>query len=95
MVSKCRSLGTSQTSLDASVQACTKRNIYIPTYAYNIGMIVNQEILISLGIVVGVYLLYKLLFNTSNANKVEDDYQRVYNEVLTSEEYKVKGQYDK
>ena len=47
---------------------------------------------IGLGILVGIYLLYKLLFRTSRS---DDDYQKVYNKVLTSEEYKVKGQYDK
>ena len=55
-------------------------------------MIVNQEILMGLGIVIGIYLLSKLLFRTS---KVDDDYQGVYDDVLTSKEYKVKGQYDK
>lgn len=55
-------------------------------------MIINKTILIGLGIIAGIYLLYKLLFNRI---KVDDDYQKVYNKVLTSEEYKVKGQYDK
>ena len=55
-------------------------------------MIINQEILMGLGIVIGIYLLSKFLFRTG---KVDDDYQRSYNDVLTSEEYKVKGQYDK
>jgi len=48
--------------------------------------------LIGLGIVMGIYFLYKLLFSTS---KLDEDYNRMYNKVLTSEEYKVKGQYDK
>ena len=58
-------------------------------------MIINQEILMGLGIVIGIYLLSKFLFSTFNTSKVEDDYQGSYNDVLTSEEYKVKGQYDK
>jgi len=45
-----------------------------------------------LGIVIGIYLLYKFLFNTS---KFDDDYNGMYDKVLTSDEYKVKGQYDK
>ena len=49
-------------------------------------------LLITFGIVLGIYLLYKLLFSTS---KVDDDYNGLYDKVLTSEEYKVKGQYDK
>ena len=55
-------------------------------------MIFNKTILIGLGIIMGIYLLYRLLFSKS---KFEDDYERLYNKVLTSEEYRVKGQYDK
>jgi hypothetical protein len=55
-------------------------------------MIINKTILIVLGIVIGIYLLFKLLFSR---NKFDEEYQRVYDKVLTSEEYKVKGQYDK
>ena len=55
-------------------------------------MIFNKTILIGLGIMIGIYLLYRLLFSKS---KFEDDYERLYNKVLTSEEYRVKGQYDK
>ena len=54
-------------------------------------MVVNRIIII-LGIVFGIYLAYKLFFNRI---KIDNDYDRVYNKVLTSEEYKVKGQYDK
>ena len=55
-------------------------------------MIFNKIVLIGLGIVIGIYLLYKLLFSTS---KFDEDSQRIYDKVLTSDEYKVKGQYDK
>ena len=55
-------------------------------------MIFNKIILIGLGIIMGIYLLYKILFSKS---KFEEDYERLYNKVLTSEEYRVKGQYDK
>jgi len=51
-----------------------------------------NNIIMGLGIVLGVYIMYKLFFNKI---KVDDDYQKVYDKVLTSEEYKVKGQYDK
>ena len=72
---------------------CPKKKtfIYHPALG-NIEMIIDKTILIGLGIVVGIYLLYKLFFRTS---KFDDDYKKVYNKVLTSEEYKVKGQYDK
>ena len=70
--------------------------LHIPTAyqsaLYKFEMIINKTILIVLGIVIGIYLLYKLFFRTS---KFDEDYQKVYNKVLTSEEYKVKGQYDK
>jgi|TARA_B100001964_G_C14004165_1_gene496349 hypothetical protein len=68
-----------------------KENIYISIYAYNTKMTINQ-IIMGLGIVLGIYIMYKLFFTRI---KVDDDYQKVYNKVLTSEEYKVKGQYDK
>ncbi len=55
-------------------------------------MIINKAVLIGLGIAVGIYLLYRLLFTQS---KFDEDYQRVYDKILTSDECKVKGQYDK
>ena len=55
-------------------------------------MILNKTILIGMGIVIGIYLLYKLLFVRS---KFDEEYHQLYNKILTSEEYKVKGQYDK
>lgn len=55
-------------------------------------MVFDKSILIGLGIILGIYLLYRLLFSKS---KFEEDYERLYNKVLTSEEYRVKGQYDK
>jgi len=55
-------------------------------------MIINKTILIGLGVIIGIYLLYKLLFNRS---KIDNEYEQIYDKVLTSKEYKVKGQYDK
>jgi len=55
-------------------------------------MVIDRTILIGLSIIIGIYLLQRLLFKTS---KFDEDYQQMYNKVLTSEEYKVKGQYDK
>ena len=59
--------------------------------AYMIRMAVNN-IIIGLGLVLGIYIMYKLFYNKIS---VDDDYQKVYNKVMTSEEHKVKGQYDK
>ena len=56
-----------------------------------IRMAVNN-IIIGLGLVLGIYIMYKLFYNKIS---VDDDYQKVYNKVMTSEEHKVKGQYDK
>lgn len=69
-----------------------KENIYISFCLYNFKMIINKTILIGLGIIVGIYLLYKLLFAS---DKFDEEYQQIYDKVLTSDEYKVKGQYDK
>ena len=55
-------------------------------------MAINKTFLIAFWIALGIYLLYKLIFTKS---KFEEDYEKVYNKILTSEEYKVKGQYDK
>ena len=55
-------------------------------------MIINKSILIALCVVIGIYFMYKFLFSRS---QVDEDYNEKYNKVLTSEEYKVKGQYDK
>ena len=52
----------------------------------------NNTLLIGLGVVAGIYILYRLLFGKS---KFEEDYENMYDNILTSEEYKVKGQYDK
>jgi|TARA_B100001971_G_C18012038_1_gene442891 hypothetical protein len=67
------------------------KHLYI-NLAYEIKMIFNNTVLIGLGIVFGIYFLYKFLFRTS---KFDEEYNAMYNKVITSEEYKVKGQYDK
>jgi hypothetical protein len=41
---------------------------------------------------VGAYLFYRLFFKKS---KLDIEYERMYNEILNSEKYKVKGQYDR
>ena len=55
-------------------------------------MISVRTILGILGMVVGIYLLYKLMFGKS---KLDEDYDRTYDKILTADEYKVKGQYDR
>lgn len=47
---------------------------------------------IGLYILVGVYLVYRLFFKK---NKFDVEYEKMYNKVLNSKEYKVKGQFEK
>ena len=55
-------------------------------------MEINKTILISIYVVVGLYILYRQFFRK---NPYQKGYDRLYNEILTSDKYKVKGQYDK
>ncbi len=49
----------------------------------------NKYIFIGLGAVAFLWYLKIRFFN-----KKTDEYDKLYNEILTSEKYKVKGQYD-
>ena len=55
-------------------------------------MEINKTILISIYALVTLYILYKILFRK---NPYQDEYDRLYNEILNSDKHKVKGQYDK
>ncbi len=55
-------------------------------------MIINKTFMITIYILVGIYLLYRLLFKK---DRFQEEYEELYNKVLTSKEYKVKGQYEK
>lgn len=55
-------------------------------------MEINKTIWIGLYAIVLLYILYKLFFKK---NPYQEEYERTYNEILTSSKYKVKGQYDK
>ena len=55
-------------------------------------MEIDNPVWISIYVIVGLYLLYKLLFRKDPYRR---EYERLYNEILTSRKYKVKGQYDK
>jgi len=62
-------------------------------------MILDKTVLMGIGIVVGIYLLYKFFMSSKTIeNKTmgsKSDFEKDYNKVLNSEEYKVKGQYEK
>ena len=53
---------------------------------------INKTILTTVYIILGFYIIYRLLFTKA---PIEDEYERIYDEILNSEKYKVKGQYDK
>ena len=61
-------------------------------FAFIIAMEINETISISIYALVGLYILYRLLFRK---NPYQEEYERLYNEILNSSKYKVKGQYDK
>jgi hypothetical protein len=53
-------------------------------------MEINKTILVSVYIAIALYFLYKMLFKKS---PFRDEYERLYNEILNSDKYKVKGQW--
>ena len=55
-------------------------------------MEINKTVLIAVYAIVGLYILYKLFFRK---NLYQDEYERLYNKILTSDKHKVKGQFDK
>jgi len=55
-------------------------------------MEINKTALIAIYVLMGLYILYKLFFRK---NPYQDEYERLYNKILTSDKHKVKGQYDK
>ena len=55
-------------------------------------MEINKTALIAIYVLMGLYILYKLFFRK---NPYQDEYERLYNKILTSDKHKVKGQHDK
>lgn len=55
-------------------------------------MIINKAVIISIYVLIGIYLLYRLLFKK---DRYQQEYNKLYNKILTSDENKVKSQYDK
>ncbi len=54
-------------------------------------MEINKIVLITIYILVALYILYRSQFKK---NPYADEYERLYNEILHSKKYKVKGQFD-
>ncbi len=55
-------------------------------------MEIKKTILIAIYVIIGFYILYRLFFRK---NPYQKEYEKLYNEILTSNKHKVKGQYDK
>ena len=55
-------------------------------------MEIDKAILISIYVIFTLYILYKIFFKK---NPYQEEYEKLYNEILTSDKYKVKGQFDK
>ena len=55
-------------------------------------MEINKAVLIAIYALVGLYILYRLFFKK---NPYQDEYERMYNKILNSDKYNVKGQFDK
>lgn len=55
-------------------------------------MEITRLILIAAYVVVGTYVLYRLFFRK---DPMRAEYERVYKEIINSDKYKVKGQYDR
>ena len=55
-------------------------------------MEISNTFWISLYVAIGLYLVYKVFFRK---NPYQEEYERLYKEILSSSKYKVKGQFDK
>ncbi len=53
-------------------------------------MEISRTVLIAIYAIAGSYILYKLFFRK---NPYREEYERLYNEILNSDKYKVKGQW--
>ena len=55
-------------------------------------MELGKSILAGIYVAIGLYLVYRIFFSKS---PYQEEYEKMYNEVIHSKKYKVKGQYDK
>ena len=65
-----------------------------PTFKYKVRLYffveINKIVLVSVYTAIALYFLYKTLFKKS---PFRDEYERLYNEILNSDKYKVKDQW--
>jgi len=52
---------------------------------------INENTMNVIYVAAAIYLIYRIFFRKS---PMQDDYERLYNKILTSDKHKVKGQYD-
>lgn len=55
-------------------------------------MEISRTVLIGIYVAVALYILFRFFFKK---NLYQEEYERLYNKILTSKEHRVKGQYDK
>jgi len=58
----------------------------------NLLMEISKTVLIGIYAIFALYTLYKIFFKK---NPYRDEYEKLYNTILNSDKYKVKGQFDK
>jgi len=61
-------------------------------YAIIILMEISKSILVAAYAIFAAYILYRLVFRK---DPLKAEYEKLYNEVMHSDKYKVKGQHDK
>ena len=52
----------------------------------------EKTIFVAVYALIGLYIIYKLFWKK---DAMRDEYEKLYNTILNSDKYKVKGQYDK
>ncbi len=52
----------------------------------------SKTILVSVYALIGLFILYRVFFRKDS---FQAEYEKLYNEILTSSKHKVKGQHDK
>lgn len=55
-------------------------------------MELDKSIMVGIYIVLSLYIIYRVFIKK---NPFQEEYERLYNDILTSDKYKVKGQHDK
>lgn len=51
-----------------------------------------KSILMGIYVAIGLYIMYRVFLRKS---PYQEEYERMYNDIIHSKKYKVKGQYDK